>query len=109
MNVVLSVTGSMITDRRLINGRMNIQTPDSLSQIDFCVNILDFVNVYLYDLSEDLTETFDTLRPDFVEVINAYATMFCVNYFFPDGDEADSYEIEYEKQLKDLMNQLVQL
>ena len=109
MNVVLSVTGSMITDRRLINGRMNIQTPDSLSQIDFCVNILDFVNVYLYDLAEDLTEIFDTLRPDFVEVINAYATMFWVNYFFPDGDEADSYEIEYEKQRKDLMNQLVQL
>ena len=78
MNVVLSVTGSMITDRRLINGRMNIQTPDSLSQIDFCVNILDFVNVYLYDLAEDLTEIFDTLRPDFVEVINAYAEMFWV-------------------------------
>lgn len=105
MNVVLSVTGSMITDRRFINGRMNIQTTDSLSQIDFCVNIRDFVNVYVYDL----TETFDTLRPDFVEVINAYATMFWVNYFFPDGDEADRYEIEYEKQLKDLMNQLIQL
>lgn len=101
MNLVLSITGSMITDRRSVIGCINIQTSNSLNQIEFCVDVLhELANIYIYDMSEDLTN----LRPDFVELINSYAEMYWVGNFFP--DKSANYEDAYQKQVQSLISKL---